>query len=303
VGNPSQMGSRPGAGPATGARPASAAIAAQAPSAGPDQAAAASAPPSASPAASLAPSPTASPDPGSTPALSTPPASFDPLAPDSSLPPVGDLLAGTDQVVAEQSSAAVEVTRATVVRNALRVPVQLPSVPGRYRLVVTLHGADGVALDAQTQALVPALLVRVAGPIDVTYSVPARARATTGGTLRLLVTVGNAGTLAWSAAADAPRAGSPRGVDSSIATERLPALVGRWLSLDPGADAGDGAPAEAAFDASPGASAAVSLALRAPTTEGTYLVVLDVRSPVFGSLAARGARPATVIVVVTSPSP
>ena len=71
------------------------------------------------------------------------------------------------------------------------------TTPGRYRMVVTLHGRDGVALDAETQALVPALLVRVAGPIDVTYSAPATAKAQAGGTLQVLVRVANSGTVEW----------------------------------------------------------------------------------------------------------
>ena len=42
----------------------------------------------------------------------------------------------------------------------------LPTTPGRYRLTVTLHDADGVAYDAVTQALIPSLIVRVTGDFD-----------------------------------------------------------------------------------------------------------------------------------------
>ncbi len=84
--------------------------------------------------------------------------------------------------------------------------------------------------------------------------------------------------------------------------DRRPVLVGRWLPLDAGASADDAVPAETRFSVAPGTSTAVTLALRAPSAPGTYLVVLDVRSPVLGSLAARGATPSTVIVVVAGPA-
>ena len=47
--------------------------------------------------------------------------------------------------------------------------------PGLYRLVATVHQPDGVAYDASTQALVPALVVRVTGPLTATYAAPATA--------------------------------------------------------------------------------------------------------------------------------
>ena len=46
------------------------------------------------------------------------------------------------------------------------VPVTMPSIPGRYRLTITLHDADGVEYDAATQALIPSLIVRVTGDFD-----------------------------------------------------------------------------------------------------------------------------------------
>ncbi len=245
----------------------------------------ASAGPSAAPSADPAASPTASPDP------TGPTASAGPIG-----PTVSDLLAGVDQVVPEQSSTAVDVTPALVQGNALNVPLQMPTVPGRYRLVVTLHDANGVALDAETQALVPALLVRVAGPVEVTYSAPARVRALPGGQMRLLVTVTNAGTLAWTATPTRTSEDGPRALAHSAV------LVGRWVALDVGGSTGAAGAVDAPFEASPGGSAMVSLRLRAPDAPGLYLIVLDVRSPLLGSLAARGATPATLIVQVVAPS-
>ena len=56
--------------------------------------------------------------------------------------------------------------------NGLSVPVNVPTVPGLYRLVATIHEADGVAYDAASQALVPALIVRVTGQLTAKYDAP-----------------------------------------------------------------------------------------------------------------------------------
>ena len=59
-------------------------------------------------------------------------------------------------------------------KTAMVVPVTMPSVPGRYRLTITLHDADGVAYDAATQALIPPLIVRVTGASSMAPSRPHR---------------------------------------------------------------------------------------------------------------------------------
>ena len=83
--------------------------------------------------------------------------------------------------------------------------------PGLYRLVGTIHGKDGVAYDAATQALMPALIVRVTGSLTAVYDVPATAFATSGGTFDLQVGVTNLGAAAW---------GSP-GVDHRSRRRRI----------------------------------------------------------------------------------
>jgi hypothetical protein len=255
------------------------------------------------PGASAGPSPSAAPNPSTVPWPGTSPDPGTTPYPSSTPDPMADILAGAAQVVPEQASTAVDVTPATVVAGTLQAPLQMPSAPGRYRLVLTLHGADGVALDAETQALVPALIVRVAGPIDVSFNAPVRAEALPGSAMGLLLTVTNAGTLSWAGSpVTRPSAGGyVAGGDPSGIGGR-PVLVGRWLPLDEAGTVADATTGETPFDAAPGTSAVVTLSLRAPATPGTYLVVLDVRSPVYGSLAARGAATATVIVTVGDPA-
>ena len=60
-------------------------------------------------------------------------------------------------VAPEVAGGVVTPASAKLVRSRLRLSVALPATPGLYRLVVTVHGSDGVAYDAATQALIPAL--------------------------------------------------------------------------------------------------------------------------------------------------
>ena len=48
-------------------------------------------------------------------------------------------------------------------------PASRPAQPGRYRRVATLHDASGVAFDAPTEALVPTVIVHVAGELGARY--------------------------------------------------------------------------------------------------------------------------------------
>jgi hypothetical protein len=189
---------------------------------------------------------------------------------------------------------------ATPMRSGVGVAVTVPSTPGLYRVVATIHGPDGVAFDAETQALVPALIVRVTGPLSAAYQAPAVAVATAGGALDLPVGVSNLGAQAW---------GRPAVVNPSrrqvLEPAQRAALVGRWIDLGDAA-AGSAAGPIPAADASaslpvglkPGASAGVVLHLTAPTRPGVYLLLLDVVTPESGSLAAAGVAPAIVRVSV-----
>ena len=135
-----------------------------------------------------------------------------------------------DLVVPERPGEVVAPVPATRLSGGgLAVAVSVPSAPGLYRLVATIHGRDGVAYDAATQALIPALVVRVTGPLTATYQAPPTATTPAGASLSLAVRVVNLGRDPWGHAAQA----------HSIGAEREPAtratLVARWVDLGAGA--------------------------------------------------------------------
>ncbi len=200
-----------------------------------------------------------------------------------------------DLVTPEVLGSVVAPVAATRTPSGISVPVRVPSKAGLYRLVGTIHGSDGVAYDAATQALMPALIVRVTGSVSVRYDAPATAFAAPGGSFRLHVAVTNLGATAWGAAA----------VDHHVGAEVEPArratLVARWVSLA-GPLGGPPAPQRSALlpaAFAPGASAIIDLAMVAPTAPGTYLLLLDVVAPGTGSLAIAGASPGLVRVSVS----
>jgi hypothetical protein len=256
----------------------------------------ASPPPVVSPAPTATPSPSASGEPVTGGATGAPAAA-----------PTGDADPGTtaagdpvvDLVVPEQPGEVVAPVRAKRLRGGgIAVPVTIPSTPGLYRLVATVHQPDGVAYDAATQALIPALVVRVTGPVNATYAVPATTTAGVGASFDLTVRVTNLGRTAW---------GHPADAHTIVAAERQPAsramLVARWVDLGglgvtpagmPGGVANSVLPAGLA----PGASVTVDVPLLAPASPGEYLLVLDVVDPATGSLAAAGVPPGIIRVTV-----
>ena len=204
---------------------------------------------------------------------------------------------GIDLVVPERPGELVAPIAARLVKGGgLAVPVQLPATPGLYRLVATIHGSDGVAFDAATQALVPALVVRVIGGETAAYGMPATAKAAAGAPLPFSVRVTNLGRTAWGQAATIFRVDGGETEPASRAT-----LVARWVDL--GGSNATGAPAVAMTmlpaGLRPGGSADVDLHLVAPAAPGEYLLVLDIVDPRTGSLAATGVPPGIVRVSVT----
>jgi hypothetical protein len=205
-----------------------------------------------------------------------------------------------DLVVPEVAGELVAPVRAKYLGSGgLSVAVRVPSAPGLYRLVATLHEADGLAYDAATQALVPALVVRVTGPRTAVYGVPATATARAAKPFTLSVDVSNLGNTAWGHAASRPAVGEAELIPAARAT-----LVGRWISLgaaggDPTGAAGTGSTILPAGLA-PGATVTAQLNLTGPVVPGEYLLVLDVLDPDSGSLAALGVPPGIVRVTVGS---
>ena len=205
-----------------------------------------------------------------------------------------------DLVVPERPESVVTTVPAKLVRGRLIVILDLPAEPGRYRLATTIHGADGVAFDAPSQGLIPALSVKVSPPLSVAYGVAPGLSLATGSLVELPVRLANDGAMPW---ADPPVANDdirePRSIDRPG-----PQLVARWLPLGlDGSRIADPAIAIAPRLA-PGQEATVALSLVVPSQAGEYLLVIDLLSPLHGSLAAAGAPPAGVrISVFPAPAP
>jgi len=182
-------------------------------------------------------------------------------------------------------------------RGAITCQVQLPASPGLYRLVTSLHTADGLAYDAATQALVPALIVRVVGPTTASYQVQTSAEVAAGGALTLPVAVTNLGTSPWGRS-PGPRSFGPGGLVAGVHAS----VVARWVPLGLPDDSTTGASTTVALPAGlmPGATATVHVAVTAPRVAGEYLLVLDVVDADGTSLAALGVPPGIVRVSVTA---
>ncbi len=195
------------------------------------------------PAAGSSPGPAASPDPGTAsvtpdPASVTPgpaavspgpAASLDPAAAASPDPSSGATLdpgstGGADLVAPESAASLVDVVPATVAGGGLAATVGLPPVSGRYRLEVTLHDGDGVALPYAVQASIPGLVVRVGGPGAAWLDAPPALSLVSGtlASLQVLATNGEAdrvGRLLPAAGGSAPGGSGP---GARTAGSRLP---------------------------------------------------------------------------------
>jgi hypothetical protein len=181
---------------------------------------------------------------------------------------------------------------ARIGKTRIVAPLTVPAAAGRYRLVVTLHDATGVAYDAATQAALPSLIVRVSAALDARYLVAESITASAGGALNLPIAVANVGSTTWGQLVTGRASREDRSTNAR--------LVGHWVRLD---SADGSAPAadvavklRAGF--APGSSERTVLELTAPEAPGTYLVVVDVVAPGVGSLAAHGIDPALVRVTV-----
>jgi hypothetical protein len=186
--------------------------------------------------------------------------------------------------------------KVAVTSTKMSFHVRVPSTPGRYRLTVTLHDAEGVAYDAATQAMVSPLIVRVTGAHDAGVIAPDRLDLTPGQAKMLPIWVANLGKSAWGRRAGPDRTTFAR-------------LTGSWLALggldDPEQQAAAAAAAVTPVDLPAGVArrAVVKVEMRifAPSTPGDYLVVLDILTPEVGSLAAQGVDPTIIRVHVAEP--
>jgi hypothetical protein len=225
---------------------------------------------------------------GSTPTPAPTAADDDPGTTASAAPP-------DDLVVPERAGEVVAPVAAQRLKTGgISVPVRVPATPGLYRLVATVHQPDGVAYDAATQALIPALIVRVTGSVTASYGTPETATAVAGKPFALDVRVTNLGRSPWGRAAVVPGVGNPELEPAARAT-----LVARWVDLGAVGSGGIAGSAMLPAGLAPGVSVAISFGLTAPATAGEYLLVLDVIDPDAGSLAALGVPPGIVRVSVS----
>ncbi len=210
---------------------------------------------------------------------------------------------GVDLVEQEAPSTVVTTEPAVPSGKGSEAAVSVPDQPGLYRLVTTIHDGDGVAFDAETQDLIPALIVHVTGSRWVTYGIPDEIRADPGMTIRVRVRVANSGTEPWG---ERPTEDL---VDPNATRDaHPPVLIVRWVALDDFGTSDEPGPPMGVKTAyvEPGRSTVLEVTMRAPGRSGRYLLVFDVRTSDGTSLASTGVPPGIGHVVVSptgSPAP
>jgi hypothetical protein len=212
----------------------------------------------------------------------------------ASLPPAREASGVTDLVQPEVAGEVVDAVKARKIKGGIAVPIDVPADPGLYRLVTTLHDREGVAYDAATQDLLPALVVRVTGPIAAVYEAPALVISAPATQLAIQVSVRNVGTASWGV----PSAVDPRRAGGRLELTGTNVLVARWIGLAGEPVATPERVASLAQNVSTGDTERVTLDLTTPAVLGDYLVLLDVVTPEHGSLAAAGIAPAIVRVSI-----
>ncbi|HET7027076.1 MAG TPA: hypothetical protein VFI28_05255 [Candidatus Limnocylindrales bacterium] len=206
--------------------------------------------------------------------------------------PVQDPLA---LVVPETEGDVVAPVAAKLVKGGWRIDAPLPPTPGLYRLTLAVHGPDGVAADAPTQALVPRLLVRVVGPHSATFAVPGAMTVSTQETFALPFVVANNGSAPWAPPQSvSPRPGLPL---ESVGTIEVSA---HWLPLAGSTGSGVDGSIEVRRTVRPGGRIEGAISLVAPKAPGAWLLVLDVATPESASLVAAGSTPTFVRVTVST---
>lgn len=227
-----------------------------------------------------------------------PAASSDPAAPAEPLLPAAPPTE-FDLVQPEQEGTLVEARATKVTKKYFSLAVRLPAAAGLYRLEVMLHDADGVAYDAATQALVPAVHARVVGKVDARVLATPSATLEAASRVPLDLRVANLGRAAWGYGAVESR------FDPEVGLPASARVVGHWVALGGEATNLPGAVSTALpAGLRAGVTADVTLPLRVPEEPGEYLLVLDLVTPEQGSLASMGVAPTLVrITVVEAAAP
>ena len=188
-------------------------------------------------------------------------------------------------LIVPESTGKVVVTQPAIRTDAgLTAQVTTPTVPGLYRLVTTVHQADGVAYDAETQDLLGALIVRVTGTLWATYGLPTEASAVPDQPMTMQIRLANSGTDPW----------------TMPWSDRSALLVARWVALDDITTlaAAPGETTVVAVVIAPAEDKVLQVELRAPHQPGSYLLVFDVQDGDARSLASIGVPPGLLRVTV-----
>jgi hypothetical protein len=215
----------------------------------------------------------------------------EPKAADGQPGPAAD--SRTELLAPEAAASVVDVAEAATRAAVIEAPITLPPASGRYRLEVTMHDQDGVALPHAVQESIPGVIVHVGGPGAAWLDAPASVEVTAGTQAAVQVIVTNGEATPWG---DCPtRAGTP----ALDALEGCPVvrLVGRWLSL--GGDAGT-APIVRTMAVPAGSAVTTWLAGPTPVEPGTYLLVATLERTVATGETAVLGRPVAITVEVSS---
>ena len=204
-----------------------------------------------------------------------------------------------DLVVPERVGDVVAPAAVKFGKKAMSVPVTMPTVPGKYRLTITLHDADGVVYDAATQALIPSLIVRVTGDFDGAILATPTAELVAGTDAELDVRAINLGLTGWGHDAITTASnligGGAKAHGADVVGRWIPLSFGAALPTDPDAQV---VRTELPIGLQPGVKVDTVLDLVAPTAPGQYLLMLDIVTPERGSLVAAGADPTLIRVTV-----
>ena len=200
-------------------------------------------------------------------------------------------------VVPERAGDVVDPVGARVTAQGLTVTVPGPELPGLYRLVVSVHAADGEPYDAATQALIVPALVHVGGAMAVAFGAPASIGIPAAGAGEVAVAVLNAGTQAWDAVAPgAPR----RDPESQLAEARSVTIVARltatWVSPE-----GRQVPPQVVVPlepdlTGPGGKAVARIPSKPPSSRGRTSCSSTSSRPPVGRCPPRAATPALIRV-------
>jgi hypothetical protein len=186
-----------------------------------------------------------------------------------------------------------------VVNRTLRLTTALPGAPGVYKASMSLTDrrfGRPVIASREVAVFVPGDQ-RATLRVNVNDSL-----LTAGGTVKVNVSVANAGTTTW-AEATGPD-GDDAGTAVRTARERNARLVAHWIRLDDAMAAGsEGGPAPEdlrEIPLAPGELARFRGELRVPEALGRWALVVDVEDAILGSYAALGSAPAVAVFEVVA---